>query len=446
MVSEKDFELAQVSVLGSILLEPKLTGEVLLKLQDQDFISPKCRMVYQAIRGLFAAGETIDPVTVRQRLGGAPEDGWNKYLIEVMELTPTALNVWKYVEIVREQARLCRLRQLGLRLCEAGDLETAQELLGQASAELVERPGVQFVTMEQAMLDFFERHQERHEYFTWPLDKLNNRLFVEGGDMVVIGGYASAGKTALALMMGWHLAANGKRVGFFSLETGNRKLHDRLIAHTMRMNFSKIKRSELGESDYLALTRDTPRLTRPPLELIDASGMTVQDIQAFSLSRRYDAIFIDYLQLIRGAGRERYDVVTETSIGLHQMSQSTGIAVFPLSQLSRAEKGNGSAKAPNMASLRESGQIEQDADVVMLLYNEFPDKPDSRRVLKIAKNKEGEVGQIYLTFDGSTQTFRESVFDGPATKPPKQPTYRQIKLGEVPPEGDPFEKSGQRGL
>lgn len=209
------------------------------------------------------------------------------------------------------------------------------------------------------------------------------------------------------------------------------------------MNLAKIKRSELDESDYQALSIASKRLIKPELELIEAAGMTVADIQAFSLSRRYDAIFIDYLQLIPSPqGRSRYDAVTDVSIRLHQMSQTTGIAVFPLSQLSRPDKDRDGRKAPNMASLRESGQIEQDADVIMLLYKEDPDRPDSRRVLKIAKNKEGEVGQIYLTFDGNTQTFRESVYDAPAPKPRSEPEYMQVKLGDPPPEGDPWPQQG----
>lgn len=449
MVAADELELAQVSVLGSLLIEPGLTGEVLQKLPEGDFLSSRCRQVYQAVRALFLAGETIDPVTVREKLSG-DAGVWNTYLIQVMDLTPTAANVWEYVRVVREQARLSRLRDLGMQLAAAGCLEDAKELVERASGHLVERSGVRFVTMEQALLDFYQRHREKHEYFTWPIPKLNGGLYVEGGDLIVIGGYSSAGKTALALMFAWHLARYGRRVGFFSLETGDRKLHDRLIAYTMTMNFGKIKRSELDEEDYQALNYAAPSLTKPELELIDASGMTTADIRSFSLSRRYDAVFIDYLQLIPGSGRDRYGIVTDTSIALHQMSQTTGIAVFALSQLSRAEKTREGQRAPTMSSLRESGQIEQDADVILLLYKEDSEDPNSRRVLLIAKNKEGEQGKIYLTFDGSTQTFRESAVDRPAPRPPAPRQHHQVSFADrfweglegPPPEGDPFEEKG----
>lgn len=453
MVSGKDLELAQVSVIGSLLLEPELIGEVLLRLPDRDFLSGTCRRTYQVIRSLFQAGETVDPVTVREKLGGGSE--WNAFLLQVMELTPTAAHVWEYVRLVREQARLERLRSLGTELAEAACLEDAGALVDKLDREMVERGRVKFITMEQALLDFYERHREEHAYFTWPLPKLNGRLYVEGGDLVVLGGYASAGKTALALMCAWHLAEQGKRVGFFSLETGARKLHDRLIAHAMEMNFANIKRSTLTEKDYEALNRAAPRLTAPPLEFVDASGMTAGDIRAFSLSRRYEAVFIDYLQLIQGDRQGRYDTVTGASIALHRMSQSTGIAVFALSQLSRAEKVQGREKAPTMSSLRESGQIEQDADVVLLLYKEDGEDPESPRRLRIAKNKEGELGYLRLALDGSTQTFRELPPDrkktSPAPPPVKGPgAHRQTSFADrfweglegPPPEGDPFAEGG----
>ena len=166
--------------------------------------------------------------------------------------------------------------------------------------------------------------------------------------------------------------------------------------------------------------------------------MSVEEIRASALSRGYDVIFIDYLQLIQSGARSRYEGVTDISIGLHQLSQSTGITVVALSQLSRPEKSGDGAKAPTMASFRDSGQIEQDADVAMLLYKE-EDTPNSRRVLHIAKNKEGEIGKIYLAFDGQHQRLYESAVDAPAPRKRREPEYKQVQfydLGSDP--DDPF--------
>ena len=445
MVAEAERNVAQMAVLGSMLLESKLVGEVLAKVAPSDFTTHKCRMVFLAIRSVFTSGEPVDPVSVLHKLGGQEGGEWAQYLIEVMDITPTAANVWEYVKILREQARLYYLNELGGLLQVTNDMDKAREYISKINALLSDRPGVRIVNMEQAMMEFIERQNTRHEYLTWPFEKLNDKLFVEGGDLVVLGGYASAGKTAAALMVAWWWATRGKKVGFFSLETGDKKLHDRLMAHTMKLDFGEIKRGELKEADFEALAVASPRLIKAGLEYIDASGMSVADIQAIALSRRYDAIFVDYLQLVAGDSSHRYESVTGVSIGLHRMAQSNGITVVALSQLSRPEKSGQAGKAPGMSSLRDSGQIEQDADVLMLLYKE-EDTPNARRVLKIAKNKEGEVGMDYLAFDGRHQTFRESVVDAPAPRSRREPEYKQVEFRELPQgqdDDDPF--SGGRG-
>lgn len=437
MVAEADRRtVTQWSVLGSMLLEDKLVGEVLARVEASDFTTPKCRTVFQAIKRAFTAGEPVDPVVVLHKLGGSEDGEWARYLLELMEITPTAANIWEYVRDMREDAKIYYLQELGGLLHVNRSLDSAREYAGKINALLADRPGVRIVGMEQAMQEFIGRQNEKHEYLTWPFEKLNDRLFVEGGDFVVLGGQASAGKTAAALMMAWWWANRGKKVGFFSLETGDRKLHDRLMAHTMKLDFGEIKRGELKEDDFEALAIASSRLIKAGLEYVNASGMTVADIQAIALSRGYDIILVDYLQIIKGASDRRYEAVTDVSIELHRLAQSNGITVLALSQLSRPPgKGN---KPPNMSSLRESGQIEQDADVVMLIYKE-EDLPNARRILKIAKNKEGEIGAIYLSFDGVHQTFRESEMGAPAARTRREPDYKQIELRELPPDGDdPF--------
>lgn len=365
----QDMEAAQQAVLGAMLIKPSIVGEILAEVRDEDFVSPTHRMTFQVIRTLFSEGKKPDPIVVLHRLGASDQQPWREYIIDLMDRTPTAANVWEYVPILKEQAKLYHLRLLGERLAQAGSLDDAAKCMADGNAMMVDKPGLRYVTMEQALLDFYDRHKTRKEYLTWGLDKLNDRLFVDRGDMVVLGGYASAGKTLLAIQFAWHWAKLGRKVGFYSLETGEAKLEDRLIAYNMRLDFGKIKRSELTEDDYKALAMASKRLVQPTLEWVPASGMTVDEIRSSALSRGYNAIFIDYLQLIQGdKRRSRAEEVAGISIGLHQLSQSTGITVVALSQLSRPEKGGDGVKAPTLASLRESGQIKQDADVAMLLY------------------------------------------------------------------------------
>lgn len=433
---------AQVAVLGSMLISHELVGEVLSKVRDRDFISPKCRMVFQAIRHVFTQGERPDPVLVVNRLGGTPADGWGQYVHELMELTPTAQNIWEYVPVMQEQAKLVRLRELGGRLQSCADMDSARDFLAKGQELICNRPEVNIMDMEQGLMDFYERHREKHQYYSWPLERLNEGLFVEGGDYVVIGGYPSAGKTALALLFAWHMAQD-KKVGFFSLETNDRKLHDRIVAANAKLDFSKIKRGELTQDDYNALAMMSQKLTKPRLELIEATGMTVSDIQAITLSKRYDIIFVDYLQLIAPERRtqNRENEVASISRGLQGLARKNGVMVCALSQLSRPEKAGENRKEPTMTSFRESGQIEQDADVAMLLFLEEYNNPKSRRILNIGKNKEGERARMYLAFDGGLQSFRMSAMDAPAPQKQQQAAYKQTTIGELPdpdPEDLPF--------
>ena len=419
MVAATDTLTAQVSVLGALLIEPGLIGEVLLKTQDNDFTDNRCRMVYQSIRKMFTSGEPVDPVTVRDKLSRPGDTMWTEFVMTLMDATPTAANVWEYVRIMREQARLLRLVALGGSLQLATDVDSAMKIISKANEELVDTPGIKAVTMEQALTKFFDRHKTKREYLSWGMEPLDDKLYIGAGDFVVLGGYPSAGKTALALQYGWEMARKqGKRVGFFSLETGDEKLFDRLLASIARMDFGKIKRSNLEESDYEAISSMANRIVTCPVELIPAACMTVADIRSYALSRKYDVIFIDYLQLIQSDGWNRTEEVSRISMGLQQLAQGCGITTVALSQLQRPESSGkeNTVVAPTMRSLRESGQIEQDADVVMLLYKE-EDIPNSRRVLKIAKNKEGETGQLFLAFDGPHQLFRPSVVDGPRPQP-----------------------------
>lgn len=178
---------------------------------------------------------------------------------------------------------------------------------------------------------------------------------------------------------------------------------DRIMAAQAKIPLAKIKRRELDAQDWDAIRDAGSQLTKRSLDLVRASGMTVADIRAQVLQKKYQVIFVDYLQLVQAKGTGRYEQVTAISMGLHTLAQDLGVAVIALAQLSRPEKGTGQMKPPNMTSFRESGQIEQDADVAMLLYPEDPNDNGSQRVLKVSKNKEGGKFAMDLAFDGQTQ-------------------------------------------
>ena len=418
MVNGSDKLSAQVAVLGSLLIEPKLVGEAMTKIRDEDFLTPKYRMVWQAIRALFLAGKPIDAALVRNQLGGRPEDGWTQLLLELMELTPTAAHIWSYVSLMREQARRVRAAELGALIQAHDSEEQLRDYIAQLNDLLVERRGVKRMDMSQLILTFTDRHSgEPVEYMTWGLPKLDAGTYVELGDMVVLGGYPSAGKTALAVSMAYHQAKRF-RVGFYSLETNRFKLADRLVSNFVGIEMSAIKGNKITEDEWQRMADQSDRIRARQLEIVEASGMTVQDIQADALARRYEIVYVDYLQLIEPESRRmnRTEQVSGISRGLQQFAHEHGRMVVALSQLSRPEQSSKNELVePTMSDLRESGQIEQDADAIMLLFLEKPSEPDeSRRVLKVAKNKEGIRGRFYLVFDGQYQRFRESAVDEPA--------------------------------
>lgn len=407
MVTTQDWLDAQVGVLGSVLICPELAAKVLSETTEADFSGP-CRSIYQAIRQLFQAGKPADAVMVHSILG----EDYTKTLMDIMEVTPTAANLDYYLDACKKRGQLLQLWDLGKSLQDADTLEEAMALLEAANKQTAQRTGMEIVTMEQAMEQFYDRKATKKEYLTWPIDGLNDKLFVEPGDLVVLAGYPSDGKTALAIQLAYHLAAN-HRVGFFSLETNPEKIHDRLMAHAAHIPFGCIKVGDLAETYWNRAMQSLNDITSRNLEYIPAAGKTVAQIQAITMARRYDVIFVDYLQLIAGKGKDRFSVVTEISIGLHTMAQSHGVTVVAMSQLNRPEKvqcgkkSDGSKNmvtpAPQLSNLRESGQIEQDADVVLMLYR--PSEDSAQRSLLIRKNKEGELGSIILDFDGQYQTF-----------------------------------------
>ena len=233
-----------------------------------------------------------------------------------------------------------------------------------------------------------------------------DRIYSELGDMIVIGGYPSSGKSAWALQCAWHWAKEYK-VGFFSLETSSEKLFDRQMSAIAQLSMDAIKRNSIGQQDWDKVCNMTAEITARNLELIPAAGMTPADVRAVTMMRGYQIIFVDYLQLLQGPGENRTTQVTAISIALHTMAQSMGVTVVALSQLARQGQQQKNTP-PDMSALRESGQIEQDADLIMMLSLADKDHPEGNRELRIRKNKEGTCPNILLAFDGKHQTFSKA--------------------------------------
>lgn len=388
---------AQYSVLGSVLISPEVTPRVMSGTSEQDY-SGTCRTVFLAIKKLFLSGAAIDPVSVSGALG----PNYRDFLVQLMQITPTAANIDAYITLCREQSRVAAVRELAQKMAVADTSEKLRPLLEKASGLMTDKPNLKITTMADALASFMQRHTQKPDYLTWPVPELNDQIYGELGDFFIIAGSPSTGKSAWALQCAWHWAKQYK-VGFFSLETSSEKLFDRQMAAAAQINMEVIKRNVLSQAEWDKVCGMNPEITARNLELIPAAGMTPADVRAVTMMRGYQIIFIDYLQLLVASGDNRTAQVTSISIALHTLAQSMGVTVVALSQLARKKEG-----APSMSDLRESGQIEQDADMVMILSLEKKDDPSGNRILHVAKNKEGICPKVMLAFDGKHQTFSKA--------------------------------------
>lgn len=397
-----------VGVLGSMLIDERAVGPMLMAVSESDFHIQEQRNVFRAIREIYSEGVNADPILVNERLGGK----YNEYLAGLINATPTAANADAYARELKRTSRLWQLKEIGEAIGAAEDEGDIQALIDRANLLFCERGDVRRVTMEQAFREFFQRKKgQAEDFIRWGFSDLDEQLHVGKGDMIVIGGYPSAGKTAFSLQLAFHIART-KRVGFFSYETAADKLYDRAVACQTHTSFSRIMKNNLGVDDYARIKECRSALTAPAMELLETSGMTVSGIGAYAMAHHYDVIFIDYLQKIPGTkATDEFQRVSQVSNDLQQLGRRTGKTIIALSQLSRPEKRkDGSMPPPTLSSLRQSGQIEQDADAVLLLYKENPTFYQSRRVLDLAKNKDGIAGLgLLLDFDGDTQRFKKSI-------------------------------------
>ncbi len=421
---------AQKAVIGSMLLEERCVPRVLSELTPEDFTDPQCRILFLAARQLYTAAKPVDPVTVLEQAKADGGDGLYDLVKTCMEETPTTANLGEYLPLLRQEARSVRAQSLGLRLTTTVAPEEIRDVVAQLDALMVDRPGVKASDMGTILANFYARQKTKPDYLPWGISRMEDRLKITHGKFVILAGYPSDGKTAFALSAAW-TQSRVKRVGFYSLETDEDTIGDRLVARVALIAMGKIKDRQLTQEDYDTIAELSQDFAAHQLEIVDAVGMTAADIISYARYRRYDVIYIDYLQLIRPtSGRNRTEEVSGISMALHNGARSSGITVVALSQLTRPEKVNGKIPAPRMRNLRESGQLEQDADAIMILYREKPDDPDSRRVLNLEKNKEGELATLYLAFDGATQSFRRHINQQPPPKR-KEPEYKQLQWEEL---------------
>ena len=391
---------AEMSVIGSIMMEPKTAMPLsAMRLKADDFKTPELRTLYETCLQLFKSGRPIDTVTVVSIVG----DEYKPTIVSAAETAPHTSHVSAYIDAVKERSQKIAAYNKAMQfVTDIEDESLPIEQCRSGAAEVVncfnENEQQEAVTAEQGYMDFIDRMEHPKPHLQTGYGQLDRFMYIDKGDFIVIGGRPSAGKTAFTLQMMLHMAEEHK-VGYFSLETSPQKAFDRLVSNYDWTSFTKIKHADLDDDDWANITQRYDTFHKLGFEIVPAAGWTVDKIKSYSEIRQYEIVFIDYLTLIRSQGKDDTERATHISEDLHTFAQHDGITIIALSQLNRGG-ANGNA---DMTSLRQSGQIEQDADgIILIQYND--ETPDVREI-KIAKNKEGLIGNIHASFDGDHQRF-----------------------------------------
>ena len=409
---------AENAVIGALLLDERLAPSILATVDVADIGDAANRRIYQAARALLLEDKPIDPVTLRNQLGAEYTDR----LMKLMEVVPTTANWREYAAIMHEQAVLTRIRDMAHELMAEPTLEGCRGKIAALGEMLSAGRGIEAWTMADAYRYFMSTQDtdEKVEYVSYGIREVDESTFTELGDVIVVGGEPSSGKTLLALQMAYHMARRYK-VGFFSLETKPKKLTVRLVSGAIDIDFTAIKRHQLRESDWQRVAEGGQDFTTRNLVLLRGGGMTASQIQAISRSYGFDVIFVDYVQMIVPETDPRLgqtQAMAAVSRSMHMFAQSSGTLVVELAQLSRPDKQS-KWREPTMHDLKETGQLEQDADIILLLYKPKPGTeidgvevdPEESRILKLAKQKEGPLKSWLMHFDGAKQ--RMVIMAGP---------------------------------
>ena len=399
---------AEMAVIGALLIDPgPVAGIVFHRLRPEDFGAKEYRTVFTVSRDLWLEGKTLDPVVIANAVG---DKECAQLMATAMQLTPTAANVAEYAEIVAEEAQLRRIRDVGMQLSlHLENLDEAKRLLAEAEGLLAAQREERVWSYKDLLEDYLEwiNDSTPPDYLNWGIDDLNRNVQITQGCFVVICAASSTGKTALGLQLAYNIAKSGKRVGFFSYETPKRKAAIRLFANTAGVDMVKAKMKDVSQIDFEVLMREGDISMTLPFFLEDSGDWSIDELRARILGGRYDVVFIDYVQMIPGDPRRpRWEVVTETSMKLHRMAQKLGVTVIALSQVTEPERDSkGKRRSLTKEDLRESKQLANDAEAVLMMELTKPGDYDSERELRIVKNKDGSLGKFWMKFEPRFMRF-----------------------------------------
>lgn len=419
-------EEAEQSVLGSILIDKDAIITVSPILRADHFYDNKHEKVYEAILSLYEEREPIDLVTVAEKLKKAKalrKIGGKTYLTTLLERVPTAAHAENYAKIIRDAAVKRQLITEASKLVEMTFdegaetgivLDKAEQIIFSISQKHLTR---NFIPIKDALAESFDRLDDLQKSASGLrgvpsgfIDLDNTLAGMQASNLLILAGRPGLGKTALALNIAQNASVKEKiPIGFFSLEMSKEELVDRLLVSQAEIDSWRLKTGKLGNEDFSRLSDAMGVLAEAPLFIDDSPGISVMEMRTkarrLQVEQGVKLLIVDYLQLAASSRRwdSRVQEVTDISQALKNLARELRIPVLALSQLSRAVEIRGT-KVPQLADLRESGAIEQDADVVMFLYRE--DDEDMENVtLSIAKHRNGPLRTIKLRFRGDRIRF-----------------------------------------
>ncbi len=419
---------AEQAVLGSMLVDPQKIPDVMERLKLEDFYIESNRLVYDCISRMFLEGRSIDPVTLLDEIKalGYREKIQRDYVLQLVEITPSAGNVQDYARIVRSKSMLRELQQVGgeiveLTRAEEEDAETVADLAEQKVYAVRQGREVQGFTPLNLAIQEVYAHLDELAANGGSLPGIPTGFsmldqYIGGlnkSDLILLAARPGMGKTAIALNIALNAAKkSGKTVAVFQLEMSREQLTSRLLSSEGFIDSRKLRMGSLTDEDWQKMAEATESLNRVSMLIDENSGITVPEMKAKCrrLGSQLGLIVIDYLQLMHTPRRNdnRVQEVAEISRSLKIMAKELNVPVLCCSQLSRGPESRQSKK-PMLSDLRESGSIEQDADIVLFIYRDdyYNDSDENRNTaeLIVAKNRHGETGSIALQWMGQYTTF-----------------------------------------
>ncbi len=426
---------AEASLLGSILIDPEAIVKIADIITDEDFFESKHQKIYQSMAKLYDKHEAIDVLTLSNVLKNEKSldlVGGPSYLAELTNFVPTATHIEQYADIVAQKSFRRRLIRASQEISELSIDESKEfnELIEEAETKIFDVSQKQIkqnvISLEEILAESFDRLDELHK------DKKKIRGIPTGfkdldeklagfqkSDLIVLAARPSMGKTALALNFAHNIAIKSHEpVLIFSLEMSKEQLVDRLLSMESGVDAWALRTGNLTDSDFEKIGNAMGTLSEAPIYIDDSPGITVSDLRTKARreahKRSLGLIIVDYLQLMSGSKKfasegNRVSEISEISRALKIVARELNVPVLALSQLSRSVE-NRSPQIPQLADLRESGSIEQDADVVAFIYREDYYHPDTDRKkitdILIQKHRNGPTGKIELYFDNEKQRFR----------------------------------------